>query len=44
MGMAFEFDPDMSAANRSKHGIDFNDAPALWDDPRLLARIIHGTA
>ena len=36
MGMAFEFDPDMSAANRIEHGIDFNDAQALWDDPRLL--------
>ena len=34
--MAFEVDPDKSAANRSEHGIDFNDAQALWDDPRLL--------
>ena len=34
--MDFEFDPDKSAANETKHGIDFNDAQALWDDPRLL--------
>ncbi len=34
--MEFEFDPEKSAANRTKHGIDFNDAQALWDDPWLL--------
>ena len=34
--MPFEFDPDKSAANRAKHGIDFDDAQALWDDPWLL--------
>ena len=34
--MDFEFDPEKSAANRTKHGIDFNDAQALWDDPWLL--------
>ncbi|MES2755465.1 MAG: BrnT family toxin [Pseudomonadota bacterium] len=26
----FEFDPDKSAANKSKHGIDFIAAQALW--------------
>lgn len=31
--MGFEFDPDKSAANRDKHGIDFVDAHALWNDP-----------
>lgn len=31
--MEFEFDPDKSAANRDKHGIDFADAQALWHDP-----------
>ena len=36
MGMEFEFDPEKSAANEIKHGIDFNDAQALWDDPWLL--------
>ena len=34
--MEFEFDPEKSAANESKHGIDFRDAQALWDDPLLL--------
>jgi uncharacterized DUF497 family protein len=32
----FEFDPSKSAANQSKHGIDFVAAQALWlDDARL---------
>lgn len=34
--MKFEFDPDKSAANRIKHGIDFNEVQALWDDSDLL--------
>ncbi|NBB81014.1 MAG: BrnT family toxin [Verrucomicrobia bacterium] len=34
--MKFEYDPDKSAANRTKHGIDFDEAQALWDDPWLL--------
>ena len=34
--MKFEFDPAKSAANRQKHGIDFEEAQALWDDPNLL--------
>jgi uncharacterized protein len=32
----FEFDPIKSDSNRSKHGIDFVDAQALWNDPMLL--------
>jgi uncharacterized DUF497 family protein len=32
----FEFDPAKSAANAVKHGIDFEQAQALWDDDRLL--------
>jgi uncharacterized protein len=36
--MEFEFDPEKSAANRTKHGIDFVEAQALWSDPdRALA-------
>ena len=32
----FEFDPDKSAANRAKHGIDFEAAQMLWiDDDRI---------
>ena len=30
--MTFEFDPSKSLANKRKHGIDFVEAQALWDD------------
>jgi len=30
----FEFDSEKSAANKAKHGIDFIEAQALWDDPK----------
>jgi len=30
----FDFDPSKSAANKAKHGIDFVEAQALWDDER----------
>jgi uncharacterized protein len=41
--MGFEFDPEKSAENRLKHGIDFDEAQALWSDPALLeipARVV----
>jgi uncharacterized DUF497 family protein len=31
--MRFEFDSRKSASNREKHGIDFAEAQALWEDP-----------
>jgi len=34
--MEFEFDAQKSDANKVKHGIDFYDALALWDDPDLI--------
>lgn len=34
--MDFEYDPAKSASNLSKHGIDFDQAQALWDDPWML--------
>ena len=34
--IAFEFDEVKSQANLLKHGIGFDDAQALWGDPRLL--------
>ena len=34
--MEFEFDAEKSTANEAKHGIDFDDAQALWDDPWSL--------
>ena len=34
--MIFEFDQAKSAANRQKHGIDFDTAQTLWKDLKLL--------
>lgn len=34
--MDFEFDPIKSKSNLRKHGIDFNEAQHLWEDPMLL--------
>jgi uncharacterized DUF497 family protein len=34
--MGFEFDPDKSAENKRKHGIDFEDARKLWADSGLV--------
>ncbi len=31
--MEFEFDKRKSQINKKKHGIDFIEAQALWDDP-----------
>jgi len=32
----FEFDERKSQANLNKHGIDFIEVQALWDDPDIL--------
>ncbi len=34
--MPFEFDAGKSQANREKHGIDFDEAQALWQDENRL--------
>jgi uncharacterized protein len=34
--MGFENDPDKSADNKRKHGIDFEEAQQLWADARLV--------
>ena len=34
--MEFEFDQNKSEANRRKHGINFVEAQALWEDPERL--------
>lgn len=34
--MEFEFDSHKSDSNRQKHGIDFYEVQALWDDPDLI--------
>lgn len=34
--MDFEVDPEKSESNKLKHGIDFIEARALWDDSDLI--------
>ena len=34
--MEFEFDPRKSDSNKQKHGIDFYESQALWEDPDLI--------
>jgi uncharacterized DUF497 family protein len=34
--MPFEFDPKKNHSNREKHGIDFEEAQALWTDEDRL--------
>ena len=34
--MPFEYDPAKSSANKDKHGIDFEKAQAMWNDPQML--------
>jgi len=32
----FEYDPEKSLGNQAKHGLDFEQAQALWDDPAIV--------
>lgn len=34
--MEFEYDPKKSVLNKTKHGIDFEEAKSLWRDERRL--------
>lgn len=34
--MGFEYDPDKSAENKRKHGVDFDEAQRLWADAYLV--------
>jgi uncharacterized DUF497 family protein len=34
--MEFEFDPKKSGGNKQKHGLDFEEAQALWNDPDFI--------
>lgn len=34
--MEFEFDSMKSESNKKKHGINFDEAQVLWDDPDLI--------
>ena len=36
--MAFEWDPAKARANLSKHGVEFADAVAVFEDPLALSR------
>ncbi len=34
--MEFEFDHKKSGTNKQTHGIDFDEAQALWNDPNFI--------
>jgi uncharacterized DUF497 family protein len=34
--MEIEFDPKKSTGNKQKHGLDFQEAQALWNDPDFI--------
>ena len=34
--MRFEYDPNKSASNKTKHSVDFEEAKELWEDPDLI--------
>lgn len=34
--MNFEYDLNKSQTNKAKHGIDFDEAQVLWEDPERL--------
>jgi len=34
--MEFEFDSQKSEVNKKKHGVDFSEAQALWNDPDVI--------
>jgi hypothetical protein len=33
--MPFEYDPDRRTKRRTRHGIDFDEAQAVWDGDRI---------
>lgn len=34
--MRYEYDPHKSQTNKVKHGLDFEEAQKLWDDPNAI--------
>ncbi len=45
--MIFEYDDNKSATNKEKHGVDFVEAQAIWQDENALelpGRIVDGEA
>lgn len=41
--MKFEYDAEKSAANKQKHGIDFERAKALWRDSERVEFLVMST-
>lgn len=41
--MKFEFDEAKSSSNKARHGIDFVEAQALWDDSFRLETTAHSS-
>lgn len=41
--MQFEYDPNKSAKNKEKHGIDFEEGQAIWDDPKAVKATLNYT-
>jgi len=39
--MKFEWDPGKEVANRSKHGVSFEEASEVFDDPLHLSKLDH---
>ncbi len=42
--MDFEYDPQKSESNKITHGIDFEEAKAIWKDPESIEFHLHFTA
>lgn len=43
--MNFDYDPNKSQANKEKHGVNFEDAKAIWQDANAItgeAKIVEG--
>ena len=34
--MVFEYDKQKSERNKEKHGIDFDEAQRIWEDPEVV--------
>jgi uncharacterized DUF497 family protein len=42
--MSFEWDPEKDRINRAKHGVAFEDAMLVWEDPLMvLSRDLYAT-
>ena len=42
--MRFGYDPAKSVANKAKHGIDFEEAQALWNDGDAVTQSVTASA